>query len=67
VHRDLKLPNVFIHFPSQSRRKLVSKEFLQNYEGADPIEVVIGDFGLSKILDEGEALTNTHNVGSPFI
>lgn len=70
VHWDLKLPNIFIHFKSQSRREIVTKEFLANFEGDEEVEVIIGDFGLSKELDNDEddpGKGNTFHIGSPFI
>lgn len=49
----------------------MTKEFLKNYDGDLPIEVVIGDFGLSKVIEgeneDGFQMTNTFHIGSPFI
>jgi len=44
----------------------VSQEFLRSYDGSEPVEVVIGDFGVSKVLEEEQDMTSTV-LGTPII
>lgn len=53
IHWDLKLDNIFIHFPSQPADQQVSDEFLKNWDpDNDPIECAIGDLGFAKKMDD---------------
>lgn len=39
---------------------------MKSYDGSEPIEVVIGDFGVSKVLEEESDMTTTV-LGTPTI
>lgn len=64
VHRDLKLENILLHFPKWKGSKEVSNEYLMNFNyETDKFEVVICDFGFSKVVNK-EELTKT-TLGTP--
>lgn len=67
LHRDLKLDNIFLHFPQKEGLpvQLVSDEFLANWTIEDEIEVVIGDLGFArKMTVDGEMLESV--AGCPL-
>ena len=48
VHRDLKLDNILLHFPTLPHDEPVSSEFLQAWDpDQDEIQIVIGDLGFA--------------------
>lgn len=65
VHRDLKLDNILIHFPSQDSKKQVGSKFLKHFNcEEDEIQVIIGDLGFSKKLQEQEMIKS--HIGTPL-
>ena len=57
IHRDLKLDNILLHFPSQDPNLPVSREFLRDWDPAnDDVIVVIGDLGFAKEISSEEML-----------
>ena len=62
IHRDLKLSNILLHFPSEDHDKRVSDDFIQSWTPDTPTEVMIADLGFARIV-ENDMLHS--NVGTP--
>lgn len=65
IHRDLKLQNIMLHFPTESERILaMSKEQRKKfYKSVDldtiPYQIKIADFGFSKKLKSKSQINKT--------
>lgn len=55
IHRDLKFDNILCHFPEFEGKGIVPDEYIQNLDiTVNNLEIIIGDFGFSRFLAEGE-------------
>lgn len=55
MHRDLKLENLFLHFPNFTEEGIVSDEYLKNFDpNTEEIEVIIGDLGFARTVTSGD-------------
>lgn len=63
VHRDLKLPNILVHFKNVEMDMVLHggpkwTEYMKNAPLVGNVEIVIADLGFAKQLDDGD-LTKT--------
>lgn len=67
VHRDLKLANVFMHYPGmEGKEDQITNEWLKTVDLLkEPFYVKIGDFGFSKIMDNINNPSSTY-CGTPI-
>jgi len=64
LHRDLKLANILVHFKNPSNDmflhdKRKATEYKKTSELVGNVEVVIGDLGFAKQLDQMRSLAET--------
>ena len=65
VHRDLKLENILINFPTKSQERPVSDRFLRDWDPDEhPIQVTIGDLGFARKLQSDEMVKS--HIGTPL-
>lgn len=67
LHRDLKLPNIFIHFPTmEGHENDINNDWLRDANlHRTPFVIKIGDLGFAKILDNINELSETY-CGTPI-
>ncbi|CAI2365158.1 unnamed protein product [Moneuplotes crassus] len=59
IHRDLKLENILVNFPEYDGSKLVSDEYIKNFNYEDEeVEIIIGDLGFARSV-KGNGLAKT--------
>ena len=67
IHRDLKLSNIFIHFPEMvGKEDMITKEWLKNVNLEEvEFQVKIGDLGFAKLQESIIDLSTTY-CGTPI-
>eukprot|EP00345_Euplotes_harpa_P014534 CAMPEP_0168333920 /NCGR_PEP_ID=MMETSP0213-20121227/9921_1 /TAXON_ID=151035 /ORGANISM="Euplotes harpa, Strain FSP1.4" /LENGTH=434 /DNA_ID=CAMNT_0008338389 /DNA_START=147 /DNA_END=1452 /DNA_ORIENTATION=+ len=66
MHRDLKLENILLNFPDYTGEGQVPDEYIENfdYKKKDRIEVIIGDLGFARTVDENKLVQSY--LGTPL-